>query len=195
MAWDTEGTKSKILEAAIQEFAKYGPNGTTIDKIAKLAKVNKERIYNYYGDKHKLFEHILQNELIKVAESLPIKSFATEDIIEYAENAYDYHRDHPALSRLLLWEGLTYENEVPNEVLRKKHYNYKVNAIIEGQKAGKITNTLDAEYIAFLVLSLANSWFTLPQMARMLSPIDRESDHTARKALIAEAVKRLIQVA
>ena len=194
MAWDTEGTKLRILDAAVQEYAKYGPDGTTIDKIAKLAKVNKERIYNYYGDKRKLFDVVLRNELTKVAESLPIKSFATEDIIEYAENAYDYHREHPELSRLLLWEGLTYENEVPDEALRRKHYGYKINAIIEGQKAGKITSTLDAGYIAFLVLSLANSWFTLPQVARMFSPLGKESDHNNRKAIVAEAVRRLTAV-
>lgn len=194
MAWDIEATKLKILEAAVFEYAKYGPDGTTIDKIAKLAKVNKERIYNYYGDKYKLFDVVLRNELTKVAESLPIKSFATEDIIEYAENAYDYHRANPALSRLLLWEGLRYENEVPDESLRRLHYGYKVNAIIEGQKAGKITSTVDAGYMAFLILSLANSWFILPQVARMFSPIGEENNHSMRKAVVAEAVKRLTTV-
>ncbi|VTR30110.1 Uncharacterised protein [Serratia fonticola] len=29
MAWDTEGTKRKILQAAMVEFAQFGPNGTT----------------------------------------------------------------------------------------------------------------------------------------------------------------------
>ena len=46
MAWDTEGTKRKILLAAVDEFAAHGPDGTTIERIAKAAGVNKERVYN-----------------------------------------------------------------------------------------------------------------------------------------------------
>ena len=47
MAWDIEGTKTKILTAALAEFAHNGPDGTTVAKIAARAGVNKERIYNY----------------------------------------------------------------------------------------------------------------------------------------------------
>ena len=47
MAWDTEGTKRKIKDAATAEFTRHGPAGTTIERIAKRAGVNKERVYNY----------------------------------------------------------------------------------------------------------------------------------------------------
>jgi len=43
MAWDTEGTKRRILEAAVDEFARLGPDGATIDRIARTAGVNQER--------------------------------------------------------------------------------------------------------------------------------------------------------
>ena len=46
MAWDTEATKAKILDAAVAEFAAHGPDGTTVDRISRRAGVNKERIYN-----------------------------------------------------------------------------------------------------------------------------------------------------
>ena len=45
MAWDVEGTKRRIYEAALAEFAEQGPNATTIDRIAKRARINRERIY------------------------------------------------------------------------------------------------------------------------------------------------------
>jgi AcrR family transcriptional regulator len=62
MAWDTEGTKRKILEAATVEFARRGPDGTTIEQIAKLAGVNKERVYNYFGSKPALFAYVLREQ-------------------------------------------------------------------------------------------------------------------------------------
>src|SRR5690606_23464451 len=118
MAWDTEGTKRKILEAAVTEFARRGPDGTTVERIAKSAGVNKERIYNYFGDKRELFNAVLRSELAKVAQAVPITSFADEDIGEYAGRAYDYHRKHPALRRLMRLEGIYFDGYVPYESLR-----------------------------------------------------------------------------
>ena len=194
MSWDTEGTKQKILKAAISEFALHGPDGTTVDKIAKIAGVNKERIYNYFGAKRDLFAVVLSNELIKVAQSVPLKSFEEEDIAEYAGRVYDYHCVHPELSRLLLWEGLIYSSqEVPNENIRCENYNCKIEAIKKEQNEGRVTDEIEASYLTFMILALANSWFMLPQVARMFTPIeDIDNPHEKRRAMIIEAAKRLL---
>jgi len=194
MSWDTEGTKQKILKAAISEFALHGPDGTTVDKIAKIAGVNKERIYNYFGAKRDLFAVVLSNELIKVAQSVPLKSFEEEDIAEYAGRVYDYHCVHPELSRLLLWEGLIYSSqEVPNENIRCENYNCKIEAIKKEQNEGRVTDEIEASYLTFMILALANSWFMLPQVARMFTPIeDIDNPHEKRRAIIIEAAKRLL---
>ncbi|MDH2513928.1 TetR family transcriptional regulator [Acinetobacter baumannii] len=193
MSWDTEGTKQKILDAAVGEFALQGPDGTTIDKIAKIAGVNKERVYNYFGPKKELFAVVLSNELIKVAKAVPLKSFEEEDIAEYAGRAYDYHCAHPELSRLLLWEGLIYSSqEVPNESSRRENYNYKIQAIKKEQKKGRVTDEIEASYLAFLILALANSWFMLPQVTRMLTPLEDADNHEKRRAIIIESAKRLL---
>src|ERR1700749_3002284 len=67
MAWDTEGTRRRIGEAAAAEFAERGPDGTTVAQIAARAGVNKERLYNYFGDKRALFHSVLGDELDKLA--------------------------------------------------------------------------------------------------------------------------------
>ena len=88
MAWDTEATKRRILDAAVAEFAAHELDGTTIERIAGVAGVNKERIYNYFGGKRDLFAHVLRDELVKVAQAVPVESFATEDVGEYAGRVY-----------------------------------------------------------------------------------------------------------
>ncbi len=191
MAWDTEGTKSKILEAAISEFAKYGPDGTKIEQIAKSAKVNKERIYNYFGDKRSLFSAVLRHELARVAQAMPVASFAVEDIVKYAGQVYDYHCEHPELSRLMRWEGLVFDGEVPDEELRREYYGYKVQAVADGQQHGAITNTLDADHLTFLILALAGWWSAVPQVARMLTGEDSADEHARRRASVMEAARRL----
>lgn len=191
MAWDTEGTKRKILRAAVSEFAKYGPDGTTVEKIAQSAGVNKERVYNYFGDKRSLFTAVLRNELAQVAQALPVKSFAVEDITEYAGQVYDYHCEHPELGRLMRWEGLAFEGEVPDEKLRREYYGYKIQAVVDGQQQGTITNALDADHLAFLILALAGWWSAVPQVARMLTGEHSLEENVRRRASVMEAVRRL----
>lgn len=191
MAWDIEGTKRKILDAAMGEFALRGPDGTTVERIAKAAGVNKERIYNYFGDKRELFSAVLRSELAKVAQAVPIESFATEDVGEYAGRAYDYHCEHPELSRLLRWEGLAFDGEVPDEAQRREYYGYKIKAVTDSQQQGAITHAIDADHLVFLVLALAGWWSAVPQVARMLTGRDDPQEHARRRASVVEAARRL----
>jgi len=191
MAWDTEGTKRKILDAAVAEFAAYGPDGTTIARIAERAGVNKERVYNYYGDKRALFAYVLREELAKVAQAVPIGSFATEDIGEYAGRVYDYHRTRPELTRLLRWEGLAFDGEVPDEKQRREYYGHKTAAFVAGQEAGMLTGEIDADHLLFLVLALAGWWSAVPQVARMITGSESEEEHARRRASVVRAARRL----
>lgn len=194
MAWDTEGTKRKIKEAAVDEFARFGPDGTTIERIAKSAGVNKERVYNYFGGKRSLFATVLRDELAEVARAVPVESFAEEEIGDYAGRVYDYHRERPELNRLLRWEGLVFEGEVPDEKSRREHYGHRAVAVAEGQENGTITRSIDADHLTFLILSLAGWWTAVPQVARMITGEPTEEEHARRRASVVEAARRLARV-
>lgn len=190
MAWDTEGTKRKILDAATHEFARSGPDGTTIERIAKLAGVNKERVYNYFGGKAALFARVLRDELASAAQHVPLVSGSADDIAEHAGELYDYHRQHPELARLLQWEALAFEAEVPEEQLRRDAYRRNTSALSEPQSAGMIDSTVAPELLYFLLLSLAGYWAVLPQVARMITGTDFDNDR--RRAAVVEAARRLV---
>lgn len=191
MAWDTEGTKRKILNAAVAKFAELGPDGATVEVIAKTAGVNKERVYKYFGDKQSLFKTVLSEELAKVAEAVAVESLTVNDIGEYAGRAYDYHLEHPELNRLLRWEGLVLEGEVPDEDVRREFYVVKTKAIKDAQDAGILTREIDADHLAFLILGLAGWWATLPQVARMFAGTDDAHEHARRRASVVLAAHRL----
>lgn len=59
-------TKAKILEVAEQLFSEKGFNGTSIDKIAKAAGVNKGLIYYHFKDKKDIIGSILQQMITEV---------------------------------------------------------------------------------------------------------------------------------
>lgn len=56
-------SEEKILIAALKEFAQHGFEGARMDRIAKLAKVNKAMIYYHFKGKEALYEKILSNTI------------------------------------------------------------------------------------------------------------------------------------
>ncbi len=52
-------TEEKIIQAAIKEFSQHGFAGARVDRIARLAKINKAMIYYHYRSKEDLYEAIL----------------------------------------------------------------------------------------------------------------------------------------
>jgi AcrR family transcriptional regulator len=192
MAWDTEGTRRRLKEAATVEFAEHGPDGTTMTRIAERAGINKERLYKYFGDKQSLFETVLSDELAKLAGSVTPPAGGLEDIGEFAGRTFDYHAAHPELARLLLWEGLA-GGPVADEVNRTAHYQNKAQAYAAAQRSGVLDDDLDPAHLVFLIIALAAWWITVPQLARMLTGADGNdpAEHARRRAFVVRAAQRL----
>jgi AcrR family transcriptional regulator len=194
MAWDTERTRRRLKQAATEEFAAHGLHGTTMERIAARAGINKERLYNYFGGKQKLFALVLSDELAKAAAAVPITSLREEDIGEYAGRVFDYHAAHPQLLRLLHWEALAYgHQEIPDEQVRTAYYRTKVEAVASAQRDGTVAGQPDAGHLLFLVLSLSLWWFAVPQVARMMTGSDPDdpAERARRRAATVMAARRL----
>lgn len=192
MAWDTEETRRRLKAAAVVEFAERGPAGTTMARIAERAGINKERLYKYFGDKQSLFETVLTDELDRLAAAVPVATQGFDDIGEFAGRTFDYHAEHPTLLRLLQWEGLS-GGPVADEVNRTAHYRTKVVAIAEAQRAGELDDGLDPAHLVFLVIALAAWWFSVPQLARMLTDTDPDTpdERARRRASVVQAARNL----
>ena len=191
MAWDTEGTRRRLKEAATAEFAEHGPDGTTMARIAERAGINKERLYKYFGDKQTLFETVLTDELDKLAAAVaPVPGF--EDIGEFAGRTFDYHTAHPELIRLMLWEGLA-GGRIADEANRTAHYKVKAGAYTAAQRDGILDGDVDPEHLVFMIIGLSAWWASAPQLARMLTGADDSdpAEHARRRASVVQAAERL----
>ena len=60
----SEAKTEAILKGAIKEFLAHGYAGSSMDKIAKAAKVSKATVYSHFGDKENLFNAVMQ-DLVK----------------------------------------------------------------------------------------------------------------------------------
>ncbi|MDG4786669.1 TetR family transcriptional regulator [Micromonospora sp. WMMD1102] len=193
MAKDVEGTKRKIFEAATAEFVAHGPDGITIERIAKRAGVNKERVYNYYGSKSQLFAVVLREQFATTAGAVPLDATDLDAIGEFAGRLYDYSREHPQFVRLLMWEALSHADEVPDEAQRRDTYQRRSAVIEAGQDSGRVTSTFAPDVLHFILLAIAAYWTVMPQVARMITGTSAEhpDEIAQRRADVVAAARRL----
>jgi AcrR family transcriptional regulator len=107
---DPARTRSKILEAATGEFARYGLGGARVDRIAARARANKRMLYYYFGDKEGLFLAALEDRyahIRKAERSLELEHLdprvAVRRLVEFTWN---YFLEHPEFMTLLNSENL-----------------------------------------------------------------------------------------
>lgn len=188
MAWDVEGTKRKILDAATREFVAHGQHGTTIERIARRAGVNKERVYHYYGGMTDLFATVLREKVAEGAGAVLLPATGVDQVAEFEARLFDFNNEHSDLIRLLMWEALAFTDEVPDEGKRVAMYRRRTDELRAGQQTGGISDTLDADMLHLLLLSLVGYGALLPQVVRMITG----DGHDARyRAAVVEGARRL----
>src|SRR5437879_6360794 len=78
---DKEGSRSRILEGAAEEFATSGFSGARIDRISRRTKLNVRMIYYYFGSKKGLYRAVLENIYEEAAKILELTRQAQEPAI------------------------------------------------------------------------------------------------------------------
>jgi TetR/AcrR family transcriptional regulator len=109
---DPEGTKRKILAAALQEFSAKGIDGARVDAIAARARVNKQLLYYYFDSKDGLFRAVLRERL---ADRAPDAALADRTGPERLAALQDRLSAEPDWIRLLTWEALERSGRGPVE--------------------------------------------------------------------------------
>lgn len=188
---DGRGTRERILRAAFEEFTARGFAGARVDRIASGAEVNKALIYRHFEDKERLFQHVLEERMARLAEIEP----DPERLAEAAGEFFDFHARNRDLVRLLQWEALDFGTKpVPNEEDRRKRWQQHVERIEAAQRAGAVDPALDPRQTLITLVSIVTFWFACPQSARMIcggDPYTKEN-LARRRAHVVEAVRRVL---
>ena len=192
MKRNVEDTQQRLRTAASAEFAARGVDGTTVTRIAARAGINKERLYAYFGDKDALFDEVLTEALEELSRAVAPDGLRFEDLGEFAGRTFDYYGQHPELARLLQWEGLRGAPPV-NATTRTEHYERKIAAAAQAQRDGVIDDQIEAGHLMFMIIGLAAWWFSVPQLATMMSGNTAEApgEQAKRRAFVVEAAQRL----
>jgi len=158
-----EDPRERILQAATKVFAHKGFDGARVDAIAASAKINKQRLYHYFGNKDSLFTAVLERAYrgIREAEAqleldpLP----ADKAILQLVEFTWTYYLKNPELIRLL-----NSENQLEARHLKSASSTREINAghrdlmhrlILRGRREKTIRRDLDAVHLSVNIAALS----------------------------------------
>ncbi|TXL67517.1 TetR/AcrR family transcriptional regulator [Cerasibacillus terrae] len=151
--------KQLIIDAASKSFSAFGYKATTMDQVAKLAKVGKGTIYTFYKNKEELFHEIISSlikEMKRAAEEVMDNDdpfFINADRVLYT--LLEFRTEHQLMIKLLQEEkeiGTPAVTEVVQK-LEDTIVKYMSNIIKEGIVSGEIKDC-DPELTAFVILKL-----------------------------------------
>ncbi|MEO0184713.1 MAG: TetR/AcrR family transcriptional regulator [candidate division WOR-3 bacterium] len=116
--------RERIMESAITIFARKGFFETTVDDIARAAKVAKGTIYLYFRDKSDIYINILEWQLSSALADLQAvskeKLSSTQRLRRIAEDwllhSVDFHRFFPVISMENINQALKIMKEVKKRV-------------------------------------------------------------------------------
>src|SRR4030088_1076597 len=104
-ARDPERTRRRILDAATEEFARFGLGGARVDRIAVRAGANKRMLYYYFGDKDALFRAVLEAAYAEIRQAERalrlLDAPPAEAIAALVRFTFRYYIEHPEFITLL----------------------------------------------------------------------------------------------
>ncbi|MFF2054016.1 TetR/AcrR family transcriptional regulator [Leifsonia sp. NPDC058194] len=185
MAWDTEATRRKLLDAGARQFAAHGFAGGHLDAIGRDAGVNKERVYRYFGDKQGFFAAVLADRLDGVLDTAPPDGSGPEAIGAYAGSLFDRLADAPDLARLLAWESLELPAAASSE--HREQTCATMSAAIRAALPG--ASLADAEQLLLSAIALVTAWWTLSALSGVV--LTTAQQHSERREVIVRQVTQL----
>ena len=156
------GTKARILDAALAEFAARGFAGARIDVIAREARANKRMLYAYVGNKDALWLATLESIYAakrREERELDTASLSPEEAMRaLIRFNFRYHLDHPEFVALVNNENLMGARMLKRSRLVPQLYSPLLETLTEvlrrGQKAKVFRGGVDPMQLYISIAAL-----------------------------------------
>ena len=186
---DAEATRTRILAAARNEFARLGLGGARVDAIAKRAKANKRMIYHYFEGKEDLFRAVLEqaySEIRGAEKALRLDELDPPDAIRrLVAFTWGYYLAHPEFLTLVNSENLHKARHIKgSKAIRDMHGSHVrlIEGILErGVAAGQFRAGIDPVQLNITIAAIGYYYLT----NRFTGSIIYQRDYMAPEALAA----------
>jgi TetR/AcrR family transcriptional regulator len=157
-----EATRQALLEAAEAVFLEKGFGNTALSEIARRAGVTKSLIHHYFGSKEGLWREVKQlrfDQYAKEQQSMLDNDAPTGDLLRSSIQLYfRFLKKNPEIVRILAWMFLERDQD---DCLQKDQelIDSGLERIRSGQALGFLRRDIDARFILYSFLGLAQHWF------------------------------------
>ncbi len=154
-----EEKRETIINAAVEEFAGYGFEAASINRIVANSGISKGSFYQYFEDKMDVFKHLMDVIAKEKTEYYKGKHPPSSnlDTFEYfrwlIKTGMEFNSAYPrlvqAISRVLLAEGLYYGKDFA--VYRKMSTDGITLMIQQAMKNGEVDPSVDVELAVIIM--------------------------------------------
>lgn len=183
---DAEVTKAQILDAAMEEFAKYGLSGTRTENIASGSGVTKAMIYYYFESKEALYQAVLNQLAVQVNDlglaKLNLNKLHPDSALKTAVYAFiTYQATHPYFGKILWHEALQNQGKYYKQIDWNQSYKCLLEILERGIKQGCFRQ-LDPFLTAMHINGVCNFYFDAYENIKHLTPnLDLRSSEMIQK--------------
>jgi AcrR family transcriptional regulator len=155
-----QATRTRLLDAAAQEFARAGLERASVDAISLAAGYAKGTIYNYFASKEELFLAVVEEAMAQAAASSPVLADAParERLAAVLTGFCAWVREHDAFARVLVRECLMGTPGLyPRVILAEAPLTGELETILrDGACSGELRDDVPAEVLALAIAGLAD---------------------------------------
>ncbi len=152
--------QTKIIAAALNEFADKGYQGASINTIVQTIGIAKGSIYQYFGDKNGLFLYVFSTSMELVKDYLrDIRELTiNKPIVERLEKTLlagvQFIRENPVVYRLyvkILSESAMPFREEILQSLKKYSFDYIESLLTDAKKNNELKKDIDIAKSGFII--------------------------------------------
>lgn len=181
--------KNKILEAAAEEFKKYGFNGASIARVAETAKLPRSNVHYYFTNKLALYGAVLTNIIDlwnQAFADIKPNDDPAQAIANYIDAKLEYSRTNPTPSIIFASEilhGAPYLSQYLKTDF-KQWITEKAKVIEAWQAQGKIDN-ISAYHLLFTIWGATQHYanFSVEIEAALARPLTKEDFDDAKRTI------------
>lgn len=176
---DTDEARTRILDAAYDQFCRMGIQRSTMEDVARRSGVSRITVYRRFATKDALVEHVVRREFRRYFDQFLVEiegaDTAAERVVLGFVSSLRAIRRNPLIGGLIAAEP---DLLVPSMLGDGGHTLATVRQFVAGQlrreqHAGTVSAELDAELVAELMVRVSASFLAIPSFVVDLDDDER----------------------
>ncbi|GGS83179.1 TetR/AcrR family transcriptional regulator [Nonomuraea spiralis] len=186
---DLDELRTRILDAAYEQFCRMGIRRSTMEDVARLAKVSRITVYRRFDSKDTLVEHVVRREFRRYFDQFLIDieqaGTAADRVVLGFVSSLRAIRGNPLIGGLIVTEP---DLLVPSMMTDGGRTLATVRQFVAGQlrreqRAGNVAGSLDADVVAEMMVRISTSFLAIPSAVIDLND-DAQLASVARRFLV-----------